>query len=209
MADKVTAVVSVLGQDQKGAVARFATYLAEHGVNIEDIQQHVVRGMFVMDMLVDLADMSLSLDELITGLLETGKTINMEVRVSLRSDKKEKKIAVLVSKEPHCLEAILADARDGKYRGKIDVILSNHEVLRPIAEAAGIDFEWMPSSDKPAHMTWLRETMQKRDIDLGLLARYMQILTPRRRLRVPLQDHQHPPVAAAALPRRQALPPGV
>src|SRR5688572_13186604 len=100
---KVLAVVSVLGQDQKGVVARFATYLAEHGVNIEDLQQHVVRGMFVMDMLVDLADMDMSLDELITGLLGVGKTIGMEVRVTLSGQPRDRKIAVLVSKEPHCL----------------------------------------------------------------------------------------------------------
>lgn len=178
MPEKVTAVVSVLGQDQKGVVAVFATYLAEHGVNIEDIQQHVVRGMFVMDMLVDLADMSMSLDELITGLLATGKQINMEVRVSLRSEKRDKKVAVLCSKEPHCLEQLIADQKAGKLRGKIDVVLANHETLRPVAEAAGIEFMWMPSTDKPAHMTWVRETMQQRGIDLALLARYMQILTP-------------------------------
>src|SRR4051794_27479437 len=59
---QIKAVVSVVGRDQKGVVARFATYLAEHGINIEDIQQQVVHGQFVMDMLVDLADMTISLD---------------------------------------------------------------------------------------------------------------------------------------------------
>ena len=50
----VLAVVSVLGKDQKGVVAQVATYMAERGINIEDIEQRVVRGLFVMDMLVDL-----------------------------------------------------------------------------------------------------------------------------------------------------------
>jgi predicted amino acid-binding ACT domain protein len=72
---QIKAVVSVIGQDQKGVVARFATYLAEHGVNIEDIEQQVVHGRFIMDMLVDLADMGLSLDQLITGLLDLGRSI--------------------------------------------------------------------------------------------------------------------------------------
>lgn len=178
MADKVTAVISVLGADQKGVVARFATYVAERGVNIEDIQQHVVRGMFVMDMLVDLADMTDSLDELITGLLDLGKQINMEVRVALHSEKKPKNIAVLVSKEPHCLEQIIADERAGRYRGKIACVLGNHDVLRNVAEKAGIEFKSMPSKDKPAHMQWLVDEMKARDIDCVVLARYMQILTP-------------------------------
>jgi formyltetrahydrofolate deformylase len=178
MAEKVTAVISVLGADQKGVVARFATYVAERGVNIEDIQQHVVRGMFVMDMLVDLADMSDSLDELITGLLDLGKQINMEVRVALHSEKKPKNIAVLVSKEPHCLEQIIADERAGRYRGKIACVLGNHDVLRGVAEKADIEFQSMPSKDKPAHMQWLIDQMKAREIDCVVLARYMQILTP-------------------------------
>src|SRR4051794_19504442 len=61
---QVLAVVSVLGKDQKGVVAQFATYMAERGINIEDIEQRVVRGFFVMDMLVDLKDVSVDLSEL-------------------------------------------------------------------------------------------------------------------------------------------------
>src|SRR5688500_15747127 len=57
VAQPVLAVVSVLGKDQKGVVAQFATYMAERGINIEDIEQRVVRGFFVMDMLVDLKDL--------------------------------------------------------------------------------------------------------------------------------------------------------
>ena len=63
----VLAVVSVLGKDQKGVVAQFATYMAERGINIQDIEQRVVRGFFVMDMLVDISDLTIDLSELITG----------------------------------------------------------------------------------------------------------------------------------------------
>src|SRR5438552_16192216 len=97
---KVLAVVSVLGKDQKGVVAQFATYLAERGVNIEDIEQRVVRGFFVMDMLVDLKDLACDLSELITGLLTLGKKIDMEVRVHLHSERREQRIALLATKEP-------------------------------------------------------------------------------------------------------------
>jgi formyltetrahydrofolate deformylase len=172
------AVISVLGQDQKGVVARFATYLAEHGVNIEDLQQHVVRGLFVMDMAVDLAEMDLSLDELITGLLEVGRSIGMEVRVTLASERRDRRIAVLVSREPHCLHKLIDDQQHGLLRrGHIECVLANHPDLGPVAQAAGIHFESMPSSDKPLHMKWLRQTLQQRGIDLVVLARYMQIVT--------------------------------
>ena len=176
---KVLAVVSVMGQDQKGVVARFATYLAEHGVNIEDLQQHVVRGLFIMEMLVDLSDLNLSLDELIPQLLDVGKSIGMEVRVTLASERRTRRIAVLVSREPHCLERIIDDAQRGLYhRAELDCVLANHEDLRPIAQAAGLRFEMKPALDKASHMQWLLRTLQQRQIDLVVLARYMQILSP-------------------------------
>src|SRR5947207_15937927 len=93
MPQKVLAVVSVLGKDQKGVVAQFATYMAERGINIQDMEQRVVRGFFVMDMLVDLADLSVDLSELITGLIDLGKSIDMEVRVHLQRERRPKRIA--------------------------------------------------------------------------------------------------------------------
>ena len=83
MPDKLLAVISIQGRDQKGVVAQFATFVAERGVNIEDLEQKVVSGVFVMDMLVDLREMTVSLDELITGSLELGKKIGMEVKADV------------------------------------------------------------------------------------------------------------------------------
>src|SRR2546429_5759515 len=129
MPENVLAVVSVLGKDQKGVVAQFATYMAERGINIEDMEQRVVRGFFVMDMLVDLKDLATDLSELITGLLDLGRRIEMEVRVVLQSEKRKKRIALLVSKEPHCLEQLLEDKRHGKLHGQIARVLANHPAL--------------------------------------------------------------------------------
>src|SRR5262245_22518672 len=105
---KVLAIVSVQGRDQKGVVAQFATFVAERGINIEDLNQRVVAGTFVMDMLVDLKDMTISLDELITGALDLGKKINLEVKVTLQRAPKAKRVVLLVSKEQHCLEKLLS-----------------------------------------------------------------------------------------------------
>src|SRR5438045_3063517 len=116
---RVLAVVSVLGKDQKGVVAQFATYLAERGVNIEDIEQRVVRGFFLMDMLVDIKDLTIDLTELMTGLLDLGRKIDMEVRVHLHSERRKRKIAILVSKEPHCLQQLIDDFKHGQLHGDI------------------------------------------------------------------------------------------
>lgn len=174
----IKAVISVVGQDQKGVVARFATYVAEHGINIQDIKQQVVHGQFIMDMLVDLADMNISLDQLVTGLLDEGRKLGMDVRLALHDQRRSKKIALLVSKETHCLQQLIDDQAHGCLRGQIDCVLSNHPNLEALAAKAGLPFEYMPSTDKPAHMAWLLERLKARQIDLVVLARYMQIVSP-------------------------------
>ncbi|MEO8602309.1 MAG: formyltetrahydrofolate deformylase [bacterium] len=172
------AVVSVIGRDQKGVVARISTYLASCDTNIEDIEQRVVEGLFIMTMMVDLADVSLPLDEVILGLKAIGTEMTLDVSVRLHGDRLRKRIALLVSREPHCLQQLLADQAAGLIAGDYVCVLSNHDVLRPIAEPAGMPFEHLPSADKGAHMTWMLERLRHYAPDLVVLARYMQIVTP-------------------------------
>ncbi len=179
MPQPVLAVVSVLGKDQKGVVAQVATYLAERGINIEDIEQRVVRGLFVMDMLVDLRDISSDLSSLITGLLELGHRIDMEVKVHLHSEKRKKKIALLVSREPRCLEHLIADFAAGKLHGEVIGVFANHPDLEPLAKAAGYPFFWHPANDVEKHFDWLLASLKERSVDLIVLARYMRILPDR------------------------------
>jgi formyltetrahydrofolate deformylase len=175
----VLAVVSVLGKDQKGVVASFATFMAERGINIEDIEQRVVRGFFVMDMLVDLKELSSPLSELITGLLDLGKKIDMEVKVHLHSERKPKKIALLVSKEPHCLQQLIDDVKARRIFGEVAVVLANHPDLEEMAEKAGLKFMWFPANDTAKHFAWLGDTLAEHQVDVVVLARYMRILPPK------------------------------
>lgn len=176
--NRILAIVSVLGRDQKGVVARISTYLADRDVNIEDIEQRVVRGQFLMDMLVDITEASASLDELITGLLAIGSDIGMDIRVTLQPERRRPRIAVLVTKEAHCLEQLIQDANGGQLHGDLVVVLANHETLRPIAEAAALPFYSFPSGEKEAHEAFLLEQLQAANADVVVLARYMQVLTP-------------------------------
>ena len=90
------AVVSVIGRDQKGVVARISTYLASCDINIEDIEQKVMEGLFIMTMLVDVSELSCTLDELVDGLKRIGAEISMEVKLRLASAPAERRrVAVL------------------------------------------------------------------------------------------------------------------
>src|SRR5437870_13711031 len=96
---KNLAIVSVVGRDQKGVVARISTYLASCNTNIEDIEQRVMEGLFIMTMLVDLSDLDTTLDELVMGLRKIGEEIGMEVTARLAGGPPERKrVADLVTK---------------------------------------------------------------------------------------------------------------
>ena len=172
------AVISILGRDQKGVVARICTYLAQHNVNIEKIDQNVMEGLFIMTMLVDLRDLDINLDKLILDLKATGAEMQMDVTIRLHGERSRKRVALLVSKEPHCLEALIEAHRMGELDAELSVVLSNHPDLEGIATEYGLPFRWLPSTDKPAHMQFVLDQLGDLRPDLVVLARYMQILSP-------------------------------
>src|SRR5215470_7134171 len=175
---KNLAVISVIGHDQKGVVARISTYLAGCNINIEDIEQRVMEGLFIMTMLVDLSDLNINLDDLILGLKGIGEEIHMEVTIRLHGRKEPKRVAVLVSREPHCLERLLAEREQGTLNGSLVAVVSNHDRLQPLADAHGIPFFHHPSTDKVVHEAFLLDQLAAATADLVVLARYMQILSP-------------------------------
>jgi ACT domain-containing protein len=75
------AIVTVIGKDKPGIIAKVSTALAERNVNIEDISQTLMQGNFTMLMLCDLEKATLSLKELKTSLLELGESIGVSIHV--------------------------------------------------------------------------------------------------------------------------------
>jgi len=174
------AVVSVIGRDQKGVVARISTYLASCNINIEDIEQRVMEGLFIMTMLVDLSDLAVTLDELALGLRKIGDEISMEVTLRLAGGPPQRKrVAILVTKEPHCLAQLVQDRDGGLLNGDLVSVLANHPDLEPFARDHGIPFAWAASTDKKAHEDFLLARLAEMKPDLIVLARYMQILSAR------------------------------
>ncbi|MDX1971587.1 MAG: ACT domain-containing protein [Candidatus Sumerlaeia bacterium] len=172
----IPAVVSVVGQDQKGVVAKVSTYLANQNVNILDIEQKVVQGWFIMNMLVDLADLDIQLDELFRDLNRVGQDINMDIEVRLLGRKKTKRMVIMVSKEPHCLVRLMEDIKEETITAEVAAVISNHEELRGMAEAAGLPFECIVHEDRTKRDELMVARLQELNPDLIVLARYMQIL---------------------------------
>lgn len=174
--NRIYGIVSVTGNDQKGVVARVCTYVAEQGINIEDIEQRVVQGFFLMAMLVDLTEVTTPLDELMSELRDLGQQMGMEVKVRLLAQRKDRPFAVLVTKEPHCLLQLIEDTESGRIPGRISHVLSNREDLAPVAQDAGLPFHYFGNPDREARDREMVAKLEEINADLIVLARYMQIL---------------------------------
>lgn len=75
------AVVTVTGKDKKGIIAKVSAFLAEKGVNVEDISQTILQDYFAMIMLVDISDIKVELSELSKECEQMGSEIGMSVRL--------------------------------------------------------------------------------------------------------------------------------
>ena len=75
------AVVTVTGKDKKGIIAKVSSFLAERGVNVEDISQTILQDYLAMIMLVDIADLNVELSELAKECDDLGREIGMSIRV--------------------------------------------------------------------------------------------------------------------------------
>ena len=78
---KELSFITVIGLDKKGFVAKISQLLYRHNVNIEDIAQKIMEKLFVMTMLIDVANMKVPMDRLRAGLEKIGKELNLKVQI--------------------------------------------------------------------------------------------------------------------------------
>jgi formyltetrahydrofolate deformylase len=142
--------------------------------NIEKINQNVIKGLFGMHLEASFSK-EIDVKKFDKELQNLGKQLAMEVSV-YHEINSHKNIAVFVTKEPHCLEALIA-ARN-QLKGKISVIVGTEKTLESMAKKAGIPFVLVDEKDQQKAEDHLIEVAKKYDIDLVVLARYMRIMTP-------------------------------
>lgn len=174
-----TAVLLVTCADAKGIVAALAQVLHGHGANILDADQHTDpgAGQFFQRIRFDLAELLTDRTSLETAISEVGARFGMEWRIAYAGE--AKRVAIFVSKYDHCLWDLLLRHRAGEYHCEIPLIVSNHPDLGPIAEQFGIRFEVFPISQetKPEQEAREMALLDELEIDLVVMARYMQILS--------------------------------
>jgi formyltetrahydrofolate deformylase len=163
--------------DRPGLIATVAGFLAEAGLNIVDVDQHsTAAGRFFMRMLFDSppADERRALEE--RFVREIAEPFEMDW--SFAETARSKRVAVMVSREDHCLSDLLWRRRNGHLGGEIAMVISNHDELRAEVEAVGIPFHHVPVSRATKDVAERKALELIGEVDLLVLARYMQILSP-------------------------------
>ncbi|WP_051321424.1 formyltetrahydrofolate deformylase [Chrysiogenes arsenatis] len=172
--------ISVIGKDKKGVIATFTSLLFDCGVNIEDLEQTVREEFFMMKVKANVTGLTVSLAGLEQMLHQAGKTLDMEVRLDTRQSSGIRRMALLVTKEAATPQAIIDEIKAGRIKAEVAVMIGNNEELRPLAEREGIPFFCFDSRIKSENEAAIIELLKKPEytVDLLVLARYMQILSP-------------------------------
>ena len=174
-----TATLLVCCPDRKGLVAALAQVLYGHGANILDADQHTdpVAGQFFQRIKFDLAELHTDRTSLENAISEVAARFSMNWRIA--NGVHRSKTAIFVSKYDHCLYDLLLRQRAGELSTEISMIISNHANLDPVAKQFGVPFHHLPitKETKRAQENKALELLRAADVDLVVLARYMQILT--------------------------------
>ncbi|MFB6150956.1 MAG: formyltetrahydrofolate deformylase [Haloarculaceae archaeon] len=170
--------IVVVGDDDTGLIANVTSLLFERNVNIEDLDQAVREGVFRMTMRVDTGEMVCKEETLREDLHDLGDDLGVDVQVRFPSDRETQGIAVLVTKESHCLEAIFEAWASGDLGADVEVVIGNHSDLEPLAEKYDVPFHDIGDEKGTPDEGELLELLDEYDTDLVVLARYMRILSP-------------------------------
>ncbi|MBI3894726.1 MAG: formyltetrahydrofolate deformylase [Acidobacteria bacterium] len=215
MDTKPTAVLLMSCPDQRGLVARVADFVFRHNGNIVHSDHHTdgESATFLMRVEWELDGFAIPRDETAPAFAPLADSMRMQWQLHF-SDRPQR-VAILVSKYSHCLHDLLWRHNEGELRGEIVLVISNHPDLAPDVRRFSIPYHVFPvtSETKPTVEQEELQLLAKNQIDLVVLARYMQVLSadfvahyPNRIINI---HHSFLPAFSGARPYHQAHERGV
>lgn len=164
--------------DQKGILAKVTSFFYTQGFNILTCQQFTdsIEHAYFMRISLDYHDLKISNEELEARFTDLALTLHL--RWSVHYPEKKEKVLLLASKTSHCVYDILEKQREGNLSCHIPLIISNHPDLEYIAKQYAIPFYYLPTTgNKMEQEEKIRTYIKACEIDLIVMARYMQILS--------------------------------
>ena len=176
--DRLIIEVTVVGKDKKGVVADVTNFIFKNDGNVEQINQNVINGLFGMQLEASFHHHDFNQKLFDTELKMLAKKLDMEVKIHYQDPKRLKNIAIFVSKESHCLIKLLNAKRSGEIVANIVVIVGSENTTNSIAQKYDIPFHHIVHSTQSDAENEILEILDRYNVDLIVLGRYMRILTP-------------------------------
>ena len=172
------ATITVIGKDKTGVIARVTNYLFEQRANIEALEEQVTRGQFSMTLQASWEPKLFAPSVLGEGLQALARDLKMEIKMRSFDPKRPQRAAIMVTKEPHCLQGLLGAFKAGKLNAEPVVVISNRDDLKDLAETFALPFVSIPTADRAEAERQALLELEQREIDFVILARFMKILSP-------------------------------
>lgn len=212
---KKTATLLINCPDRKGLVAAIADFLYRHNANILHADQHqdAEENLFLMRVEWDLSGFALDPAQFEKEFASIAEKFQMRWQLKLASYKP--RIAIFVSRYDHCLVDLLYRHQSGELACDIPLIISNHPDTKRIADFYGIPFQFVEVTKDNKAEAEARQfaLLDEHRIDLIVLARYMQVLSPEFVNRYPQRiiniHHSFLPAFVGARPYHRAFERGV
>jgi formyltetrahydrofolate deformylase len=170
------ATITFIGQDQAGVIARVTQLLFQLGANIEALEEQVTRGQFSMTLQASWTTASFDRAAILRRIREEGRALRMETRVHF-TPPGPPRLAILVTREAHVLEGLLA--KSAKALGaKPVVVIGSRPTLAPLAKKAGLPFVHIPFTDRAEAEKKTLAVLDRYEVNFVVLARFMKILSP-------------------------------
>jgi formyltetrahydrofolate deformylase len=176
--DRLIIEVTVVGKDRKGVVADITNFIFKNNGNIEQINQDVINGLFGMQLEASFQQGNFKKVTFDDELKALAKKLMMEIKIHYQESKRLKNIAIFVSKETHCLLKLLDAKSSGEIKANIVVIVGSENTTNSIAEKFNIPFYHIAHSQQIDAENEILDILDRYNVDLIVLGRYMRILTP-------------------------------
>jgi formyltetrahydrofolate deformylase len=212
---KNTATLLINSPDRKGLVAAIADFLYRHDANILHADQHqdAELSLFLMRVEWDLRGFSLPVEQFEQAFAPIAERFHMQWQLKLGAQKP--RMAIFVSQYDHCLADLLYRHQSGELWCDIPLIISNHPDTARLAEFYQVPFHVIPVTRETKAQAEAQqfELLEKHNIDLIVLARYMQVLSADFVARYPQRviniHHSFLPAFVGAKPYHRAFERGV
>lgn len=172
----------VSGPARKGLIAAVTSFIEEHNGYILEVDEHLnppPRGGWFMRIEIEGEGFDLSREEFGPAFVPLARRHGLDWQVAYTDQ--PKRMAIMVSKYDHCLIDLLWRWDAGELDAEIPLVISNHPDLAPRAEMYNIPFYHLPvtKETKAEQEDKALELLAEHNVDFVVLARYMQILTPK------------------------------